>query len=360
MMNNPEITVLMPVYNGERYLREAIESILNQTFKNFEFLIINDCSTDGSREIILSYNDERIRLIDNQVNMGQTKSLNKGLRIARGRYIARIDQDDISLPERLRLQAKVFHDNPELSVIGSSAIFIDGEGEKIDYWNASSEIEDIMVNIFFNNPICHSSAMMKREEVLALGGYDERYLCSQDFELWSRFIRKGYKISNIEEYLVKIRKHENSALVGFKNREMIKEISTIIFENINHFTEVNLSLEDCHKISRIVYCLDDLSERDEKDALEILNTIYNNVNNKGYCSTKKSYLRKVFSDIYYKFAVHLVNNLRPRDARRNFFRAVRVKPNNIKSCLYFLLTFIKLSQLKRIRMIKSSIKTLTI
>lgn len=355
-MNNPEITVLMPVYNGERYLSEAIESILNQTFKDFEFLIINDCSTDGSREIILSYNDERIRLIDNKVNMGQTKSLNKGLRLARSLYIARMDQDDVSLPERLKLQAKVFQYNPEVSVIGSSAIFIDGKGEKIDYWDASAEIEKIEVNLLFNNPVCHSSSMMKRNEVLALGGYDERYLCSQDFELWSRFIRKGYKISNIEEYLVKIRKHENSALVGFKNREMIKEISTIIFENINHFTEVNVSLEDCHKISRIVYCLDDLPEKDEKDALEMLNIIYNNIKNKGYCSMRKSYLRKVFSDIYYKYAVHLVNNLRPKDARRFFFRAVRIKPDNIKSYLYFLLTFIKLSQLKRIRMIKSSIK----
>jgi hypothetical protein len=219
-------------------------------------------------------------------------------------------------------------------------------------------MEEIKLNIFFNNPICHSSAMMKREDVLELGGYDERYLCSQDFDLWSRLIREGYKISNIEEYLAKIRKHENSALVGFKNREMIKEISTIIFENINHFTEVNVSLEDCHKISRIVYCLGDLSEKDERHALEMLNMIYNNINNKGYYSTRKRYLRKVFSDIYYRFAVHLVNDLRPREARRNFFHAIQIKPTNIKPYMYFFLSFIKLSQLQRMRIIKSGIKNL--
>src|SRR3990170_6306785 len=101
---NPEITVLMSVYNGERFLREAIESILNQTYRDFEFLIINDGSTDSSREIILSYNDPRIRLIDNELNIGLTRSLNKGLRLARGKYIARQDADDISFRKRLEKQ----------------------------------------------------------------------------------------------------------------------------------------------------------------------------------------------------------------------------------------------------------------
>src|SRR5215467_8249434 len=100
----PKVTVLLTVYNGERYLHEAIDSILGQTFQDFEFLIINDGSTDGTRELILSYHDRRIRLIDNEYNIGQTRSLNRGLVLAMGQFLARQDADDISEPDRLASQ----------------------------------------------------------------------------------------------------------------------------------------------------------------------------------------------------------------------------------------------------------------
>ena len=110
-MENPRVTALMSVFNGDKYLSEALESILNQTFTNFEFLIINDGSNDRTEDILKSYDDVRIRIINNDNNMGLAKSLNKGLRIARGEYIARMDADDISLPTRLARQVEFLDKN---------------------------------------------------------------------------------------------------------------------------------------------------------------------------------------------------------------------------------------------------------
>ncbi|HKQ33129.1 MAG TPA: glycosyltransferase family A protein, partial [Thermodesulfobacteriota bacterium] len=115
----PKVTVLMTVYNGEKFLNEAIDGILNQTFRDFEFLIINDGSTDGSREIIKSYKDPRINLVDNESNIGLTASLNRGLSLAGGEYIARQDADDISLPERLEKQISILERNPDIALLGS-------------------------------------------------------------------------------------------------------------------------------------------------------------------------------------------------------------------------------------------------
>ena len=119
----------MSVYNGEKYLREAIESILNQTFTDFEFLIVNDGSTDSSLEIILSYPDERIRVIRNDRNIGLTKSLNKALQQAKGEYIARQDADDISLQNRFEEQLIYLEKHPEVALLGTSAYKIDERGE---------------------------------------------------------------------------------------------------------------------------------------------------------------------------------------------------------------------------------------
>ena len=115
----PIVTVLMPVYNGKNYLNEAIESVLCQTLTNFEFLIVDDASTDNSIDLINSYNDSRIKLLKNKNNIGQTASLNKGLEMAQGKYIARFDQDDVCLPKRLEEQVAFFKKNPSISIVCS-------------------------------------------------------------------------------------------------------------------------------------------------------------------------------------------------------------------------------------------------
>ena len=121
MTPSPRVTVLMAVYNGERFLAEAVASILDQTFRDFEFLIVNDGSTDRSREIILSFGDPRIRLVDNPENIGLTRSLNRGLELAKGGLIARQDADDISLPERLEREIGFLDGNPKAAIVGSQA-----------------------------------------------------------------------------------------------------------------------------------------------------------------------------------------------------------------------------------------------
>jgi glycosyltransferase involved in cell wall biosynthesis len=128
MPKNPKLSVIMSVHNGEKYLREAIESILNQTFTDFKFIIINDGSTDNSLAIIRSYDDKRIRILNNGTNIGLTKSLNKALKQAKGKYIARQDADDVSLPDRFEAQLKYFVQYPEVALLGTSTYIINQEG----------------------------------------------------------------------------------------------------------------------------------------------------------------------------------------------------------------------------------------
>jgi glycosyltransferase involved in cell wall biosynthesis len=140
----PRISVVMSVYNGEKYLRQAIESILQQTYTDFEFIIIDDGSTDSSREIIQSYDDKRIRLVINEQNIGLTKSLNKGIRLAKGEFIARMDADDISLPQRFEKQVAYLDSHPEVGVLGTYANIIDHRGKIINNIIFPTEHETIL------------------------------------------------------------------------------------------------------------------------------------------------------------------------------------------------------------------------
>ncbi len=213
----PKVTVLMPVYNGEKYLREAIDSILNQTFTDFEFLIIDDGSTDSSIKIISSYPDSRIKLIKNDNNQGLVYSLNKGLYLAQGEYIARMDCDDISLPNRLQKQVDFLDNHPEITVLGSYLEFIDINGEKLENLAYLSEYplshEQIVYAMLYSNPLAHPSIIFKKLDILKLGGY--RFLkelenCSEDYDLWLRLADQNYKFANLSDHLVKYRIHNNS------------------------------------------------------------------------------------------------------------------------------------------------------
>lgn len=176
MKTEPLVTVLMSVFNGEKYLREAIDSILTQTFSDFEFLIINDASTDRSREIILSYLDPRIRLIDNEENIGLTRSLNKGIDLAKGKYIARMDADDVSMPERLEKQVRFMEENPDIAVLGSWAYGIDGTGRINAEFRTPICEEIIFKDLFFSNPLIHGSVMFDKKFVKNIGSYNPSFI----------------------------------------------------------------------------------------------------------------------------------------------------------------------------------------
>jgi glycosyltransferase involved in cell wall biosynthesis len=191
----------MSVYNGEQFLLKSIESILGQTFHEFEFLIINDCSTDNSLNIIRSFHDRRIRLVENSSNMGLTKSLNRGLQLAQTEYIARQDADDISYPKRLERQVQFLDENPDVVLLGTRARAIDENGRprKINHLRIPMGLITIRWYLIFQNAFIHSSVMFRRSIIWEkLKGYDNEFARAQDYELWSRTAR-SFKVENLPD-----------------------------------------------------------------------------------------------------------------------------------------------------------------
>jgi len=203
-VNNPQVSVLMPVYNGEKYLREAIDSILNQTFTNFEFIIINDASADNSRAIIENCNDERIRLLNNDQNQGLPYCLNRGLDAARGEYIARMDADDISLPERLEKQIAFMEEHNEIGLCGT---WIKYFGEKDLVLAFPSDDATIRCKLLFENNIAHPSVVVRRSLLVDNNlFYNPAFKFAEDYDLWSRCGRH-FHLANLGEILLLYRLH---------------------------------------------------------------------------------------------------------------------------------------------------------
>lgn len=188
----PEVSVVMSVFNGGRYLKNAIESILTQTFKDFEFIIIDDCSTDFSPEIIKEFasHDVRIRMMANDQNRGLTWSLNRGISCARGKFIARMDADDISLPERLARQTEAFQKNPELALVACAFRYID-ESDQVLH-QGSRFVNDLyrLWTMQFHNIYVHSAVMFKNDDRID-HNYDEQIKTAQDYDLWCRIAKKN-------------------------------------------------------------------------------------------------------------------------------------------------------------------------
>lgn len=210
------VTVLMPVYNGEKFLRESIDSILNQTFSNFEFVIVNDGSTDNTVDIINSYRDARIKLI-NQKNGGVSNALNTGLKHATGKYIARMDADDISHPERIEKQYKFIQNNPEYVIVGSDANYITEEKEFIfKYTSPAYNHQEIVQLIPTYCTFIHTSVLVKRDTILEVGGYSEDAVAFEDHFLWTKMIDKGLTC-NLKEVLVDVRLNSGSVTIDFND-----------------------------------------------------------------------------------------------------------------------------------------------
>ena len=195
---SPLVTVIMPAYNCEKYIREAIDSILNQTFIDFEFIIINDGSKDRTNKILQSYQDPRIVVINNKRNLGIVKSLNKGLKLAKGEYIARQDADDISLPERLMKQVKYLDSRKNIGLLGCGVIEIDEYGSEKRRWEIKRDGEVIEF-------IAHGSVMMRADCIKQVDGYREELKHVEDKDLWYRIAIK-FGVDILGEYLYKLRR----------------------------------------------------------------------------------------------------------------------------------------------------------
>lgn len=209
-VTKPRVSVLLPVYQGERYLRESIDSILSQTFSDFEFIIIDDASTDRGTEIITAYRDSRIRLLRNDRNLGLIATLNRGLDIARGEYVARMDQDDVSLPERLAKQVAFMDARRDLAASGTWAQDIDDEGKLLGN-RCLATGRQMKYGYWWPTPIIHPSAIIRRS-LLGDLRYDSKALHCEDYDLWLR-LRKEYALDNLAEYLLLYRVHGESTSI---------------------------------------------------------------------------------------------------------------------------------------------------
>ena len=215
----PKVSVVMAVYNERPYLGTAVQSILDQTFEDFEFLIVNDGSTDGSKKVLEEFgqSDDRIRLV-HQENQGLIASLNRGLGMARGKYVARMDGDDISHPERFGRQVQFLNDSPEVGIVGTQANKIDAKGNlRVDWKRSLPTDPDVVIwRLLFNVCFCHPTVMMRRSVLEDLGGYAEWAVGAEDYELFTRAVLNT-RLVNLPETLLEHRRHENS--VSVKNRE---------------------------------------------------------------------------------------------------------------------------------------------
>ncbi|SMN02237.1 Putative N-acetylgalactosaminyl-diphosphoundecaprenol glucuronosyltransferase [uncultured Candidatus Thioglobus sp.] len=260
-MSNPKISVIMPVYNGEKYLKEAINSILNQTFTDFEFIIINDGSTDNTGNIILSYDDERIIYIKNQENLKISKTLNKGIELAKGEYIARMDADDICFPKRLEKQISFMQKNPKVDVCSSwLKIF----GYRRRTWRLFLTHDEIKAFLLFGPALIHPGVLGKRAFFTNLK-YRDKFAGAEDYELWVRGVDK-YTYANIPQVLFKYRLHHsttddipnaNELANSCRTAMLMKCVDDISADDINVF--VNLSSKDIML----------------KDKIRVFNTILN-------------------------------------------------------------------------------------
>ncbi len=222
--HNIKVTVLLPVYNAAEFLREAIDSILSQTFSDFELLIINDGSTDSSAQIIASFADKRIRVLNNERNIGIIATLNRGIEEARGEYIARMDADDISFPERLSKQVQALDSDPHISVISCFVDFINVDGRVTGVWNtdrttvSEKEIRTMMMR---TNCIAHPGVMMRREIALKFL-YNSQQKGTEDWDLWMRMLASGFKIAKLPEVLLHYRIHPGSISGKDKASEILE------------------------------------------------------------------------------------------------------------------------------------------
>jgi hypothetical protein len=205
----PLVTVLLPVYNGGSYLHQAVESVLAQTFTDFELLIIDDGSTDDSSSVLAEYTDSRIRLEPNTHNIRLTATLNKGIGLARGQFIARMDCDDIALPNRLEKQLEFLLQNPEVGVLGSNYQVIDPIGNPGEISHYPTEHAVIQWRLIFGCYIAHPTVMYRTDVIRQLSGYTPG-ITGEDYELWSRAAWHT-RLANLPDVLHQLRKHAASS-----------------------------------------------------------------------------------------------------------------------------------------------------
>jgi glycosyltransferase involved in cell wall biosynthesis len=259
--NTPTISVLMPVYNTEKYLNEAIDSILGQSFSDFELIIIDDASTDNSINIINSYQDERIIFIQKEKNTGYTDSLNMGIQMAKGKYIARMDSDDISLPLRFEKQVVFLENNPEVILCGTQIRIIDTDNtSKLPIKNDLLKVKMIDKTQFYHPTIMLRKSLLDKENI----NYDKGKEPAEDYDLWSRLMFLG-DIVNLSEVLLEYRVHHEQTSIVRRNIQLeksndirnqtLKKIYNKINVNFNYFQLSDEFINDKYYLKELFFKL---------------------------------------------------------------------------------------------------------
>ena len=229
---SPALTVLMPVHNGERYLRDAVASILGQTFRDFEFVIVDDGSTDGTAAILASFDDPRIRVIASPSCEGIARALNRGLAASSAPLVARQDADDLSHPRRLELQLAFLRDHPHVVLLGTQVRLI-GHRTALGWWRARTH-DGIRFQSMFDNPFIHGSVVFRRD---AAGAYDASLASAEDYDLWSR-IAAAHRVANLPQKLVHYRIHPGSTATTFGSDHIVRD-AAIIERNIRSVLSID-------------------------------------------------------------------------------------------------------------------------
>jgi len=197
----PDISVIMPVYNIEKYVAKSIEGILKQTFRDFELIIIDDASTDNTVKVIKNFDDKRIVLVRDTFHKGLATQLNFGLKLAKGEFIARMDGDDLHHTERLSIQYNILKSSTDIDVVGSNIIYIDENDNPIIEKSLPEHHTDIEFMMPFIPSVIHGSIMIRKSTINSVNGYDSSHFC-EDIDLFLRLLKKGYKFYNVQKPLL--------------------------------------------------------------------------------------------------------------------------------------------------------------
>lgn len=251
-MKKPRVSIIMSVYNGQDYLEEALESILAQTYQNWECIIVDDGSTDRTTEILdrIEKADERIVVCRNQVNMGVPRSLNKALVMAQGKYVIRMDADDICRKDRLEKQITFMEKHPNISIASCKFFSLVGDNICPQGFARKTDEESVKALFLFFDPILHPGVIAKTEE-MKFFLYDEAFSCTEDLELWIRMIEKGKKLALQNEYLMIYRVHKNQ--VTSKMSELQKRQYKIIMDQFYRQTLFTLSEDEMNILLNGIY-----------------------------------------------------------------------------------------------------------
>lgn len=294
----PSISVVMPAYNAEKYLREAIESILNQTYTDFELIIINDGSTDKTKEIIQSYDDSRIVYIENENNSGICVTLNKGLDIARGKYIVRMDADDIAMPTRLASQFAFMETNTDISVAGCFVERIFDDSSKNDFPPSEKDPVQCRADMLFATCVAHPAVII-RKSILDENGlrYDDDYRGMEDYHLWWR-CSKHSNVTNIPEVLLQYRIHKSQVTQIPLTEEFIEKKRQFVALRLSDIG-INATTEDIESILHYEIATNGFDDRSLESLIQCIRKILKHIRpEKKYYYAQKLTASKAISYAY--------------------------------------------------------------